>query len=98
VLALVGRDWTLRTPLPTAESIQSVAVNTAGNLLVAVGNNGEIWTSATGTSWTKQTSGTTVNLLDVIFAGTKFIAVGENSTVLTCDRWHRLDGGGRVGQ
>jgi hypothetical protein len=83
VLALVGRDWTLRTPLPTAESIQSVAVNTAGNLLVAVGNNGEIWTSATGTSWTKQTSGTTVNLLDVIYAGTKFIAVGESSAVLS---------------
>lgn len=83
VLALVGRDWTLRTPLPTAESIQSVAVNTAGNLLVAVGNNGEIWTSANGTAWTKQSSGTTVNLLDVIYAGSKFVAVGENSAVLT---------------
>ena len=83
VHAVVGRDWTLRTPLPTAESIQSVAINAAGNLLVAVGNNGEIWTSATGTSWTKQTSGTTVNLLDVIFAGTKFVVVGENSVVLT---------------
>lgn len=83
VQALVGRDWTLRTPLPTAESIQSVAVNTAGNLLVAVGNNGEIWTSSNGTSWTKQTSGTTTNLLDVIYAGTKFIAVGENSVVVS---------------
>ena len=83
VLALVGRDWTLRTPLPTAESIQSVTGNTAGDLLVAVGNNGEIWTSANGTSWTKRTSGTTLNLLDVVFATNKFVAVGENSAVLT---------------
>jgi hypothetical protein len=59
-----------------------VAGNSAGTLLVAVGNYGEIWTSANGATWTKQTSGTTSNLLDVIFAESQFVVVGDNSVVL----------------
>ena len=82
VYATVGRDWTLRTPLPSVETIQSMTSNSAGTRLVAVGNFGEIWTSDNATAWTKRTSGTTSNLLDVIFVGTQFVVVGDNSVVL----------------
>jgi hypothetical protein len=51
--------------------------------LVAVGENGAIYTSETGTTWQQRDSGTSNYLWDVAWAGDKFIAVGSNGTVLT---------------
>jgi hypothetical protein len=52
-------------------------------VFVAVGDQGTILTSATGTSWAKRNSGTTLKLNTVIFAEGNFVAVGEAGVILT---------------
>lgn len=66
--------------------------------IIMVGNNGVVFSSTNGTSWTACSSGTTQNLNKVIFVGTSgiakklvpsasfggtFIAVGANGTIIT---------------
>jgi hypothetical protein len=55
-------------------------------LYVAVGDNGAIYTSATGTNWIKRNSGTTQWLRSVTFGlrmgQSVIVAVGENGTIL----------------
>lgn len=55
----------------------------ANGLYVAVGGNGSILVSTNLTVWTARTSGTNVNLNDVIHDGTRFIAVGNSGVSLT---------------
>ena len=52
-------------------------------LLVAVGDNGAIYTSNNGVTWKKQNSGLTDWLRGVAFANGTFVAVGEQGTVAT---------------
>jgi hypothetical protein len=67
---------------------------------IAVGNNGVVFSSINGTSWTACSSGTTQNLNKVIFigssgapkklgktafAGGAFMAVGANGTIITAN-------------
>ena len=67
--------------------ITSAYVNAMTNgdgLIVIVGDNGQIFTSTTGAETnTEQTSGTSENLVDVIYANGTYVAVGENGTIVT---------------
>jgi hypothetical protein len=49
---------------------------------VAVGDNGSIYTSTNGATWTKATSGTTEWLRGVAFGNGAYVAVGENGKIL----------------
>lgn len=54
---------------------------TYGNgIFVAVGNNGQIYTSVDAISWKKQESGTTYPLTKIAYDGTKFITIGNTTT------------------
>jgi hypothetical protein len=60
------------------------AITSSNNLVVIVGDAGQIFTSIDGTQTnTLQTSGTGENLVDVVYGSGIFIAVGENGTIVT---------------
>lgn len=59
---------------------------------VAVGDNGTIYTSDDGVTWTGRSSGTTDWLTAVAYGGGKFVAVGEMGRILTSSdglQWSR---------
>jgi sugar lactone lactonase YvrE len=73
-----GTTWTART---SGSSNALRAVASSSTVLVAVGANGTILTSANaGVSWTVQSSGTKANLMSVVWSGTQFVAVGYTGT------------------
>ena len=75
-----GAAWTLRSSFYPFLTI-SIAVR--GNITVAVGVLGNIARSADGgVTWTRQNSGTQVTLAGVAANAARFIAVGENGTIL----------------
>lgn len=53
-----------------------------GKRFVAVGYNGTIYTSDSGTKWAKVNSSTSNNLEAVIFTGSTYFIVGSNGTLL----------------
>ena len=55
----------------------------SNGLFVTVGDNGIIFTSSDGISWTKRTSGTTKNLYGVTYGDGLVVTVGDNGTILT---------------
>ena len=82
---VLGKDWTLEHPSPTAENLEAVAANGAVSM-VAVGGHGAILTASgvSGvSSWTRNVSTTTADLWDVVWTGVQYVAVGSNDTVLT---------------
>lgn len=74
-----GSTWSAATAITTR---MNAAAYGAG-IAVAVGANGEIYTSPTGVTWTSRTSGTIYDLWDIIWDGTQFVAVGEQGTIIT---------------
>ena len=50
---------------------------------MAVGNGGAIISSNKGRIWNLKTSNTNRNLRDVLYDGDRFIAVGDNGTIVT---------------
>ena len=79
---------------------------------IAVGNNGVVFSSVNGTSWTACSSGTTQNLNKVIFiggsgaakklgkaafAGGAFMAVGANGTIITANSATSINSNRRIG-
>jgi hypothetical protein len=52
-------------------------------VLVAVGDNGAVYTSTNGMSWKRQNSSTTQWLRGVAFGNNTFVAVGENGFIAT---------------
>ncbi len=83
----------LGTGLAAADSLDNWHVRTVsaslygglgyGNgVFVAVGDAGEILTSADGVTWTARTSGTTENLTAVAYGNGRFMAVGSNGKIL----------------
>ena len=54
-----------------------------GGQLVAVGQNGTILTSVSGTRWFSQNSGTSAWLTDVQYLDNTYFAVGNQGTVLS---------------
>jgi hypothetical protein len=80
---------------------------------IAVGNNGVIFSSRNGTSWTACSSGTTKNLTKVIFVGGPgtgkrlakatftggaFIAVGAGGTIITASQATSIHNNRRIGR
>ena len=54
----------------------------AESVHVGVGPNGAILTSLDGATWTPRTSGTSARLAEVAYGNGKFVAVGDNGTLL----------------
>jgi hypothetical protein len=50
---------------------------------MAVGSSGTLLTSATGATWTPQSSGTTQPLYGIAWSGNQFVAVGGGGVILT---------------
>ncbi|MCU7886299.1 MAG: hypothetical protein KZQ82_19080 [Candidatus Thiodiazotropha sp. (ex Lucinoma annulata)] len=67
-------EWSWRNPLPQGNSLSYVEWN--GEIAVAVGSNGTIFTSMDRSNWIEQDSGTLHNFRSVIWTGTQFVAVG----------------------
>lgn len=77
-----GATWTAVTS-GTNATLRGVTSNLP-TIMVAVGDNGTILTSATsGTTWTAATSGTTQQLNGIVFSDSLFVAVGNAGTILT---------------
>jgi len=71
-------SWT--QSLVTTSAMRAVAW--CGDVFVAVGLAGKIYTSTDGASWTERTSGTTEDLYGVVYSNGTIIATGDNGTVL----------------
>ena len=52
-------------------------------LFVSVGEDGIIFTSSDGNSWTERTSGTSEDLYEVTYGNGLFVVVGEDGTIIT---------------
>jgi len=66
---------------PTSDWLESVTASPF--LVVAVGDNGAIYTSTNGVQWKRQASGTTQWLRGVTWGAGAFVAVGENGKLMT---------------
>jgi len=78
-----GTTWSPGTP-PPLTSIESVAWSNTLGLYAAVGWNGAIFTSATGTNWKDQSpSEYRPSYREVIWDGARFIAVGDMGHIVT---------------
>ncbi len=55
----------------------------SGSAFVAVGDSGQIFSSADGVTWTKRATGTTWTLWNVLWGKNQFVAVGDSGTILT---------------
>jgi len=60
-----------------------LGIGGASHLLVAVGDNGAIQTSATGLAWTSRSSGTSLGLYGITYSNGQYVAVGQQGTVVT---------------
>lgn len=65
--------------LPTADWLESVAASE--DLVVAVGDNGTIYSSSDGTNWTLESAPFATWLRGVATSGNTFVAVGENGLI-----------------
>ena len=84
-------------------SVYDVAVNNAGNIFVAVGENGRIGRSANGTSWTNISDKNNNPALDftapndvraVAYGNGRFVAVGSTGRIITSTdgtKWTRTE-------
>ncbi|MDB6074657.1 MAG: C-terminal target protein, partial [Verrucomicrobiaceae bacterium] len=86
--SVLGKNWTLQRPKPTADNLKSIAVNGTASIVV-VGGHGTILTAPalTGTNaWNlNAVTGLTADLWDIVYTGNgnKYIAVGSSGTILT---------------
>ncbi len=67
--------------LETSDWLEAVAASPA--LVVAVGDNGAIYTSTTGTNWTRRPQSFNVWLRGVAYGSDIFVAVGEGGIITT---------------
>ena len=78
-----GFTWNQLNFTDTVYGFNAIAAN--GQTIVAVGDNGIIYTGFNSTTWFAQSSGVAYNLNDIIWDSYNnvFVAVGENGTILT---------------
>lgn len=76
-----GVTWDAITPRPTTNDLQGFTIR--GNLYLASGGRGTILSSADGTAWRPQVTGTTNFLSGLETFPGGFVATGDNGTILT---------------
>jgi len=79
---------------PTIDWLEAAAASQS--LVVAVGDNGAVYTSGDGINWKRQNSGVTDWLRGVAFGGGTFVAAGETGTIITSSNgtnWTRRTSG-----
>jgi hypothetical protein len=74
-------DWKWANPFPNGNAIRGLAWN-GSDLYAAVGDDGALYTSPDGVTWTIKDSNTIRNLGGVASDGSQFVAVGERGTIL----------------
>ena len=87
-----GVSWVAPSSIGlTSNNLNSVAFGSG--VFVAVGDSGTIQTTVDGSSWVSRTSNTTVNLTNVIWTGTQFVAVGNGQVLYspTGTSWSRFN-------
>jgi hypothetical protein len=67
----------------TLNGVNLYDVVTSGSTAVSVGDSGAIYTSTNGTSWTSRTSGVSDQLTNVVWTGTRFIALTSQNQMRT---------------
>lgn len=84
VTSVGGATWTVRST-PTNAMLRGIAYGDAADVFVAAGAAGTILRSVDGnaSNWTQVVSGTPENLQGVNYGNGLFLAVGENSVLLT---------------
>ena len=87
-----GLKWTLPTgawterlaPLGDSSDFEVNAIASDGTAFVAVGEDGYLYESSNGTTWTSRTSGFGANDIDsVAYGNALWVAVGQNGTIST---------------
>ena len=64
--------------------VQKIEKDKTKEMFVTVGEDGIIFTSSDGNTWTnKRTSGTSKDIYEVTYGNSTFVTVGENGTILT---------------
>ena len=64
--------------------VQKIEKDKTKEMFVTVGEDGIIFTSSDGNTWTnKRTSGTSEDIYEVTYGNSTFVTVGENGTILT---------------
>lgn len=80
---LAGSTWTTGAPLGTGDLNAVTYGSVGGNVFVAVGANGRIFSSPDGTAWTTLNSPvSTVDLNAIAFGGASYAAAGGGGTIL----------------
>ncbi len=81
-------DWRQQSPLPTGETLAGITF--ANGQFVAVGTGGTVLTSANGTNWTHQNTGTSDPFLGIAYGANRFVAVGRSSILTSSNAadWH----------
>lgn len=77
--------WTQRlAPLGATGTFRVNAIASDGTAFVAVGEDGYLYESSNGTTWTSRTSGFGANDIDAVaFGNGLWVAVGQNGTIST---------------
>ena len=78
-----GVGWLLRKTIWNFVGAYGSCVTYGGGIFVAAGENGQIFTSPDGVTWTARTSGTTQLLHGVTYGNGIFVVVGVSGTILT---------------
>jgi len=80
-----GQNWTEQTPTLNPLDHPLRGVTWGNNGFVAVGDEGEVYTSTNGDTWHKRNTGTNKDLNGVAWdaVGAQFIAVGADGTIIT---------------
>lgn len=73
----VDTAWTAVGP-GSGDDFYCIGANDDGTLAVAAGENGRLYTSTDGTTWTSRTTNTASDLLDVAFGSGRWVVVGNS--------------------
>jgi hypothetical protein len=77
-----GVVWTLRKEGPSSEALQGVAAS-GSRIVVTSASFGAVYTSPDGITWTENTTAAPQALLDIVWNGSQFVAVGYGGTIVT---------------
>jgi hypothetical protein len=73
--------WTIHNPKINSNTLKCIAYGNSN--YVAIGDSGTILTSTDLVNWSKQSSNTTSNLIEIIWEDSQFIAIGDQGTIIT---------------